>query len=453
MCNFEAPALDAAVDLDAHVISGISVIASGEALGHGMLIDEKTLQQVADFGNAHPGGLKSRYTHPGMSADGLGRHLGRLHDFRVEGTKVSADLWLSSAAAESPEGDLRSYVETLAREDPEAAGLSIVAYLTPVWRVGSEEVETWERPENATTKVPLARLEVVELASGEKLNPLRAADLVDEPAANRAGMFAANSLAGRAGMFAPRSTNGVCVAAFAALDERCIRDADLDPEALSADPAVRRFLDRHGVSAKKLAPFVAEYTAWRARKHFMKDDTNMNAAGEAAASAEEHGGKAGLNPAPQGETPAAAADAEPDEPAEPSGLMARVRSMLSTQRSLTKLTRNYAARLKVAEDRAEELEASAAEFREEFDAQGLRLAEALEENCSAAELAAEIVASAGVPGEELPNPASGAELAEPSVDDLRTQLKTTQDAAARRGIVEQLREARGWSMTSDAEGE
>lgn len=169
----------ARVDRENRVIYGVSCAQAVEALGHRLILDNTTLQQLAEHGNAKKGGIKSRFTHPGLSADGLGKYLGRLKDFGVEGDKVLADLHLSDLASKSPDGDLAAYVMDLAEEDPEAFGMSVVIDTRRVWQLeDGGEVETEERPKNATTKMPLARIE-----------NFIACDAVDEPAANRDGMF------------------------------------------------------------------------------------------------------------------------------------------------------------------------------------------------------------------------------------------------------------------------
>ena len=60
------------------------LIQAVEALGHGMMIDEVTLDQVVAYGNVLAKGVKCRFTHPGLSSDGLGSLLivaGEHHHF------------------------------------------------------------------------------------------------------------------------------------------------------------------------------------------------------------------------------------------------------------------------------------------------------------------------------------------------------------------------------------
>jgi len=169
------------VDRDGRVIYGVSCAQAVEALGHGMQLDDVTLAQIVAAGNGQRSGLKSRYTHPGLSSDGMGKFLGRLRSFRVVDDKALADLHLSDAAFASPDGNLGQYVLDLAEEDPEAFGTSIVFELgSLVWVLedGQEVRANGERPENAINELPAVRIK-----------KLFACDVVDEPAANRDGMF------------------------------------------------------------------------------------------------------------------------------------------------------------------------------------------------------------------------------------------------------------------------
>ena len=165
------------------VLEGVSLISRGEALGHDMWIDSETLSQVVD-GFDNEKGLKSRFTHPSMSSDGMGRMLGRIHDVRLSGDKVIGDLHFNESSHSTPEGDLAEYVMLLASEDAEAAGLSIVFEHDP--EAETEFINThsmtegvFESPDELNT----ANYPHVRLAK------LRAADVVDEPAANPDGFF------------------------------------------------------------------------------------------------------------------------------------------------------------------------------------------------------------------------------------------------------------------------
>lgn len=153
-----------AVDRENGQIRGVTVIAEGEARGHGFSIDQVMLRQVRDAINSTPGrGLKSRFGHPNILQDGIGTFIGRLTNARVSDRRVRADLTLADSAKQAPSGDLYSYVLSLAEDDPGAAGMSI-----------SFE---HDQPEEVDGRI-LARL-----------SNLFAADLVDEPAAAPAGMF------------------------------------------------------------------------------------------------------------------------------------------------------------------------------------------------------------------------------------------------------------------------
>lgn len=193
------------VDRDQHIIYGVSAAQAVEALGHDMLLDGKTIAQVVEHGNAARNGVKSRFTHPGLSSTGLGKYLGRMRNFRQEGDKALADLHLADSAFKTPEGDLGTYVMDMAEHDPDMFGMSMVIQGRSVWTLadGSEmDVEDFKegrRPENATTEKPVIRVK-----------QLMAVDAVDEPAANRDGLFAARHL---------WATNSLSQEAFDDIDE------------------------------------------------------------------------------------------------------------------------------------------------------------------------------------------------------------------------------------------
>ena len=168
----------------AGLIRQVAVITAGEALGHQMWIDQTMLEQVRDAINASSAGIKSRFAHPGLSGDGLGKALGRVQNASLDGNIVRADEHLYESAHETPDGDLAAYILKLAAEDPEAFGTSISFdpdddAETQFMDQYSDEKGRFVTPDEANThNYPHARM--AELA---------AVDMVDEPAANPDGLF------------------------------------------------------------------------------------------------------------------------------------------------------------------------------------------------------------------------------------------------------------------------
>lgn len=164
------------IDKEAGIIYGFSVITKGEARGHGLEIDETTLDQVVELGKKSAVGLKSRFGHPNMSNTAVGTFLGRAKNFRKDNGIVRADLYFDNTAYNTPNGDLASYVLGLAESDPQAFGSSIVFDGNPEYRL-NEDGTRKKDPATGKDLLPLARL-----------TKLWAADVVDDPAANN-GMF------------------------------------------------------------------------------------------------------------------------------------------------------------------------------------------------------------------------------------------------------------------------
>lgn len=225
------------------MIAGVSVITRGEALGHDMWVDAAFLQQTADSINARSEGLKARFTHPGMSSDGLGSYLGKVDNARLSGDRVLADLHFAEAATKTPDGDLADYVMSLAEDAPEDFGVSIV------FDVDAESIDR-QTAENTTggrfvspdelnrNNYPHARM-----------SSLRAADVVDSPAANPDGLFRrGQQIAEEADAFMEYA-----LGLSSAAPKPCLLDAD--PQRVAA--AVQRFLSRHNLKIEREKP-VAE---------------------------------------------------------------------------------------------------------------------------------------------------------------------------------------------------
>jgi hypothetical protein len=182
----------------AGLIRGASIITRGEALGHRAWIDETTLQQVADSINAAGDkGVKSRFTHPSLSGDGLGTALGRaIGPAEVRSGQVIADLHLSKSAHTAPSGDLAGYTMDLAEESPESFGTSIVFTHDKLAEDAfADENQAEVEHEDGKGR----KRKGYEFRSPDpdnvnnyrhvRLKALHAVDAVDDPAANPAGLF------------------------------------------------------------------------------------------------------------------------------------------------------------------------------------------------------------------------------------------------------------------------
>lgn len=132
--------------VDEQIIRGVSVITAGPARGHGLMVDETTLEQVIRCSKSRAVKVKMQHNTD------LSQVVGTLKDFRRDGDKVIADLHLLSSAP------ARDFVLEIAQTMPTAFGLSI----------------SFEgAPEGVFARC----------------SKLLSVDLVDEPAANPDGLF------------------------------------------------------------------------------------------------------------------------------------------------------------------------------------------------------------------------------------------------------------------------
>lgn len=221
----------------AGVIRGVSVITQGPALGHDLWIDGRFVQQVSDAINDKELGVKSRFTHPSMSGDGLGKHIGRIMDAELsaDGRQAIADLHFAASAHRTPEGDLAGYIMDLASEDADAFGLSIVFSLDENEMQRFAAANTNDRGE-FTSPDPLN----VNNYRHACLSDLRAVDAVDEPAANN-GLFHSNSLVEHADALASYAL-GI------SNDRPATTQLGLDPERVRG--FVSRFLFTHNLELR-----------------------------------------------------------------------------------------------------------------------------------------------------------------------------------------------------------
>lgn len=161
------------IDRESGIIRGYVVAQLGpfKSRGRGEF-DEKSLDAIIELMSKNPTGTKSRFTHPGMSSDGLGKFLGRARDPIMSTTldertgktvkAVRADLHFNRTALETPiEGGkpLGVYVMDLAESDPSALSSSLVLRADEEYRL--EEDGTPTRDENDERLPPLWRPKII----------------------------------------------------------------------------------------------------------------------------------------------------------------------------------------------------------------------------------------------------------------------------------------------------
>lgn len=142
------------IDAQTGIIRGVSLITKGPALGHGVMIDDKTLEQVKAAAEQYAGGLKVKLDHSG----GAGDIVGYIDALRIEGEKLLGDLHLLESSVH------RAYILEIAERIPDTFGLSI-AFSGPA--------------EKSADK----------LTTLQRCSEIYSVDLVSEPAANPDGFF------------------------------------------------------------------------------------------------------------------------------------------------------------------------------------------------------------------------------------------------------------------------
>lgn len=175
----------------ADVIQNVAVVSAGEAKGHGVSLDNEFVNETVRAGNDKADGVKARFGHPNASQTALGTFIGRFQNFRADGDIARADLHLSETAAETPNGNLKDYVLSMSKKEPDMFGTSIVFTAGSEYKKDEDGDKIYPeamgryRSKKGDDPVPYAEMPgptFVELES------LHAADVVDDPAAND-GMF------------------------------------------------------------------------------------------------------------------------------------------------------------------------------------------------------------------------------------------------------------------------
>jgi hypothetical protein len=177
--------LGAEMDMDNRVLRGYVVAIQGDFKDERGAFSEEGLSQIVRIMGTGKG-LKSRFGHPGLLTDGLGRFLGRGRKPRMDSVvnwqgkrvpAVRADLHFDESAFKTPYGDLATYVMTLAKSDPDAISSSLVIAprlqdrgrdQPPLWfpnrLAASDIVEEGDAVDSLLTSFPEAK--VIEMLDG-----------------------------------------------------------------------------------------------------------------------------------------------------------------------------------------------------------------------------------------------------------------------------------------------
>lgn len=123
----------AKVDRSTLTIRGVTAMNEGEALGHFVWADHKTVSQTVALLQGRR--LPSRFGHTTMSENSMGKKVGHGVNWRVEGQSVRHDMQLLEAARVSPVfgQDPVEYLLQMAEKSPEAMGESFVVKHGLAW--------------------------------------------------------------------------------------------------------------------------------------------------------------------------------------------------------------------------------------------------------------------------------------------------------------------------------
>lgn len=115
---------DNRINANEGVIYDVCVIREGEAKGHNVFIDRKSLETVQEVASEFKGGVKVKLRHgsEGQYQSVIDETCGILKNFRLDGQKVIADFYVLKSIGENT----RSKIFEMAQTMPEQFGFSIV---------------------------------------------------------------------------------------------------------------------------------------------------------------------------------------------------------------------------------------------------------------------------------------------------------------------------------------
>lgn len=186
-----APQLQPKIDRQNLLIRGVTAMQSGvEALGHGCMTDDKTLQMMLELANDNKP-RRQRFGHPGMSENATGKQVAQASNFSIKDGNLIHDSRLLESARKSPAfaQDPIEYILHIAENNPTEFGESVVIDANVVWTFANGDEISVDDPDLVTKQAkrkPLTALPV--------LRPVEFyyVDYVGEGALTHEGMFPAS---------------------------------------------------------------------------------------------------------------------------------------------------------------------------------------------------------------------------------------------------------------------
>lgn len=165
-----------------------------EALGHGLMTDDRSIQMMLELAQADGLPRRQRFGHPGLSEAATGKQVSQAKNFRIENGHFVHDAFFLPEAKKSPAfaRDPVEYILSLAENNPTEFGESVVISCDAVWVLADgteidayapsdDDDDDWSlaaRPDNAINDLPVIRPTAFHYV-----------DWVNEGAATHTGMF------------------------------------------------------------------------------------------------------------------------------------------------------------------------------------------------------------------------------------------------------------------------
>jgi len=117
------------INADEGMIPNVIMAQAGPAKGHGVHLEQEMIARLVEYDQKHfsETGLKARFGHPSLSDTTMGRQMGYFRNFRLDGDKAVADLYLLDSADLSPtQPGMKAWMLKMSYEAPDFVMSSIV---------------------------------------------------------------------------------------------------------------------------------------------------------------------------------------------------------------------------------------------------------------------------------------------------------------------------------------